>query len=169
MGKSVLLREIIKSLWKKFRKVDDAVAITTSTSIAMYNVGGVTLHSFGGFGLGIDTAEHLVNKIRGNVKVRMCWLRTQVSIIDEGGLFLSLQGGILTEDPCVSMVEGDLFSTSWHPLRVSCARTLSHSMEFHSLLQATFSSSPLSPREARSRPLLRPSYGMSASDASSIS
>ena len=100
MGKSVLLCEIIKSLRKKFHKVDDTVAITASTSIITYNVGSVTLHSFGGFGLGIETTKHLVNKFRGNTKVRTCWLRTQVSIIDEGGSFLSLQGGILTEDPC---------------------------------------------------------------------
>ena len=99
-GKSVLLREIIKSLRKKFRKVDDAVAITASTGIAACNVGGVTLHSFGGIGLGIESAEHLANKIRGNAKARTRWLRTQVLIIDEGGSFLSLQGGILTEDPC---------------------------------------------------------------------
>ena len=57
----MLLHEIIKSFQKKFHKVDDAVAITDSTSITTYNVGGITLHSFGGFGLGIETTKHLVN------------------------------------------------------------------------------------------------------------
>lgn len=47
-GKSVLLREIIKSLRKKFAKSKDAVAITASTGIAACNIGGVTIHSFGG-------------------------------------------------------------------------------------------------------------------------
>ena len=123
MGKSVLLHDIIKSLWKKFHKVDDAIAITTSTSITMYNVGGVTLHSFGSFGPGIETTKHLPNKIRGNTKVRMHWLRTQVSFIDEGGPFLSLQVAFSQETHAVSMVEGDLFHKLEHVVCIMCKNT----------------------------------------------
>ncbi|TRM65513.1 PIF1-like helicase-domain-containing protein [Schizophyllum amplum] len=54
-GKSVLLREIIKALKRKYSKVTDAVAITASTGIAACNIGGVTIHSFGGIGLGSES------------------------------------------------------------------------------------------------------------------
>ncbi|OCB88619.1 hypothetical protein A7U60_g4217 [Sanghuangporus baumii] len=91
-GKSVLLREIIKTLRKKYVTVPDAVAITASTGIAACNIGGVTIHSFSGIGLGIESAEELVKKIRKNKKAMARWLRTKVLIVDE-----------------VSMVDGDLF------------------------------------------------------------
>ncbi|CDO73329.1 hypothetical protein BN946_scf185008.g92 [Trametes cinnabarina] len=91
-GKSVLLREIIKSLRKRYQKSPDAVAVTASTGIAACNIGGVTIHSFAGIGLGIESAEQLANKIKKNRKATTRWLRTKVLIIDE-----------------VSMVDGDLF------------------------------------------------------------
>ena len=53
------------------------------SGIAACNIGGVTIHSFGGIGLGIDTAENLVKKIRKNKKATARWLRTKVLIIDE--------------------------------------------------------------------------------------
>ncbi|KAF5383613.1 hypothetical protein D9615_003724 [Tricholomella constricta] len=91
-GKSVLLREIIKTLRKKYVKAPDAVAITASTGIAACNIGGVTIHSFAGIGLGIESADDLASKIRKNKKASARWLRTKVLIVDE-----------------VSMVDGDLF------------------------------------------------------------
>ncbi|KAK4689254.1 ATP-dependent DNA helicase PIF1, partial [Tremellales sp. Uapishka_1] len=91
-GKSVLLREIIKALRKKYTAAPDAVAVTASTGIAACNIGGITLHSFGGVGLGIETPQILVGKIRKNKKAVARWTRTKVLIIDE-----------------VSMVDGELF------------------------------------------------------------
>ncbi|KAF7310006.1 ATP-dependent DNA helicase PIF1 [Mycena indigotica] len=91
-GKSVLLREIIKGLKKKYGRVQDAVAMTASTGIAACNIGGVTIHSFAGIGLGIEDAEKLFEKIRRNKKALSRWTRTKVLIIDE-----------------VSMLDGDLF------------------------------------------------------------
>ncbi|TEB36638.1 hypothetical protein FA13DRAFT_1075371 [Coprinellus micaceus] len=91
-GKSVLLREIIKVLKKKYARTPDAIAITASTGIAACNIGGVTIHSFAGIGLGIESAEDLATKVRKNKKASTRWLRTKVLIIDE-----------------VSMVDGDLF------------------------------------------------------------
>lgn len=91
-GKSVLLREIIKALRKKHAKSSDAVAITASTGIAACNIGGVTLHSFAGIGMGAENVEDLCKKIKRNKKAITRWLRTKVLIIDE-----------------VSMVDGDLF------------------------------------------------------------
>lgn len=91
-GKSVLLREIISGLRKKFLREPDRVAVTASTGLAACNIGGVTIHSFSGIGLGKEPAEDLVKKIRRNAKAKQRWLRTKVLIVDE-----------------VSMVDGDLF------------------------------------------------------------
>lgn len=52
--------------------------------IAACNIGGVTIHSFAGIGLGRESAEDLANKIRKNKKASARWLRTKVLIIDEG-------------------------------------------------------------------------------------
>ena len=91
-GKSVLLREIIASLRKKHFKEPDRVAITASTGLAACNIGGVTLHSFAGIGIGNNSIPELVKKIKRNPKAKHRWMRTKVLIIDE-----------------VSMVDGDLF------------------------------------------------------------
>ncbi|OAX41516.1 hypothetical protein K503DRAFT_484995 [Rhizopogon vinicolor AM-OR11-026] len=91
-GKSVLLREVIRTLQKKYIKSPDAIAITASTGIAACNIGGVTIHSFAGIGIGEGSAEDLVNKVRKNKKAASRWLRTKVLIVDE-----------------VSMLDGELF------------------------------------------------------------
>ena len=91
-GKSVLLREIIKALRAKYTKELDRVAVTASTGLAACNVGGVTLHSFAGIGLGKEAVPELVKKIKRNQKAKNRWLRTKVLIVDE-----------------ISMVDGELF------------------------------------------------------------
>ena len=91
-GKSVLLREIIKVLREKYKRESDRVAVTASTGLAACNVGGVTLHSFAGIGLGKEAVPELVKKIKRNSKAKLRWMRTKVLIIDE-----------------ISMVDGDLF------------------------------------------------------------
>lgn len=91
-GKSVLMRAIIAELRKRFSREPDRVAVTASTGLAACNIGGVTLHSFGGIGLGKDDVPTLVRKIKRNAKAKNRWIRTKVLIIDE-----------------ISMVDGDLF------------------------------------------------------------
>jgi ATP-dependent DNA helicase PIF1 len=91
-GKSVLLREIISSLRKKYAREPDRIAVTASTGLAACNVGGVTLHSFAGIGLGKEPVAELVKKIKKNQKARHRWMRTKVLVVDE-----------------VSMVDGELF------------------------------------------------------------
>ncbi|KAJ5656177.1 ATP-dependent DNA helicase PIF1 [Penicillium longicatenatum] len=91
-GKSVLMREIIKKLRQKYKREPDRVAVTASTGLAACNIGGVTVHSFAGIGLGKEPVPELVKKIKKQQKARNRWLRTKVLIIDE-----------------VSMVDGDLF------------------------------------------------------------
>lgn len=91
-GKSVLLREIIAALRRQYVKELDRVATTASTGLAACNVGGVTLHSFAGIGLGKEPVAELAKKIRRNQKAKHRWMRTKVLIIDE-----------------ISMVDGELF------------------------------------------------------------
>jgi len=99
-GKSVLLREIIKVLRRKYVSIPDAVAVTASTGtfglscmrtqrqshlgIAACNIGGVTIHSFAGIGLGREKAEQLADRVRKNKKASTRWMRTKVLIVDEG-------------------------------------------------------------------------------------
>lgn len=91
-GKSVLLREIIAALKKKFIRESERVAVTASTGLAACNIGGVTLHSFSGIGLGNQPTEELVKRIKRNQKNKHRWMRVKVLVIDE-----------------VSMIDGDLF------------------------------------------------------------
>lgn len=91
-GKSVLMRAIIEELKKKWARDPERVSVTASTGLAACNIGGQTLHSFAGIGLGKEDVPTLVKKIRRNQKAKNRWLRTKTLIIDE-----------------VSMVDGDLF------------------------------------------------------------
>ncbi|KAL2075527.1 hypothetical protein VTL71DRAFT_470 [Oculimacula yallundae] len=91
-GKSVLMRAIIAELRKKYSREPDRVAVTASTGLAACNIGGVTLHSFGGIGLGKEDVPTLVKKIKRNQKAKNRWIRTKILVVDE-----------------ISMVDGDLF------------------------------------------------------------
>jgi ATP-dependent DNA helicase PIF1 len=91
-GKSVLLREIIKALGGA---TSSTLGITASTGIASVNIGGATIHSWAGIGLGQEPAKKLAGKILGQktlLKVRERWWNVQALIIDE-----------------VSMIDGSLF------------------------------------------------------------
>jgi ATP-dependent DNA helicase PIF1 len=85
-GKSVLLREIISEL--RDRDTDarcPALGITASTGIAAINIGGCTLHSWAGIGIGNETAKQISGKILGqpNKTVLDRWRRVKTLIIDE--------------------------------------------------------------------------------------
>lgn len=61
-GKSYLLRHIISRCREKFGR--DCVAVTASTGIAAINIGGSTLHSWAGVGLGKKRASALLSGIQ---------------------------------------------------------------------------------------------------------
>ncbi|AQZ18340.1 PIF1 (YML061C) [Zygosaccharomyces parabailii] len=88
-GKSVLLREMIKILKKKYGA--DQVAVTASTGLAACNIGGVTLHSFTGVGLGNGDVTKLYRKVRRSRKHVKRWQTISALVIDE-----------------ISMLDGDL-------------------------------------------------------------
>lgn len=88
----MLLRELIATLKRQHIRDYDSVAVTASTGLAACNIGGVTLHSFAGIGLGKESVPDLVKKIKKNAKATQRWRKTKILIIDE-----------------ISMVDGDLF------------------------------------------------------------
>lgn len=90
-GKSVLLKSIIKGLKKMYRP--EEVAVTASTGLASCNIGGITLHSFAGIGLGRGNEGELFKHVKKNKKAKRRWKTIKVLIIDE-----------------VSMIDGELFS-----------------------------------------------------------
>ena len=105
-GKSVLLRQIIADMKKKYEYKSFTsfansttslsgtcrVAVTASTGLAACNIGGMTLHSFAGIGLGKEEADVLVKRVRKNKKINKRWKDVKVLIIDE-----------------ISMIDGTLF------------------------------------------------------------
>jgi PIF1-like helicase len=65
------------------RKHGNGIAITASTGIAACNIGGLTLHSFAGIGLGHDSVEKLVKRISSVKQIYQRWTTISVLIIDE--------------------------------------------------------------------------------------
>ena len=88
-GKSVLLRQIIG--WARGRRMDDTdVAVTASTGMAAVNIGGVTLHSWAGIGLGQGDLKRYVEAVKFGPghwkKIRERWTDVKTLIIDESNV-----------------------------------------------------------------------------------
>lgn len=79
-GKSVLLRAII-SLFKDHSP--GTLAVTASTGIAAANIGGCTLHSWAGIGLGDKPVDILTRDIASDPMARRRWKKVKTLIIDE--------------------------------------------------------------------------------------
>lgn len=72
------------------------MAVTASTGMAAVNVGGVTLHSWAGIGLGNGELKAYVESIKFGsgywIKVRERWESVETLIIDESNVGLSDSG-----------------------------------------------------------------------------
>lgn len=79
------------------RRHGAGIAVTASTGIAACNIGGLTLHSFAGIGLGHDSTDKLIKKIKGIKVLYKRWEGTKVLIIDEGKL--NGNSGMIRSDP----------------------------------------------------------------------
>lgn len=86
-GKSVLLREIIRV---RGGRGHPDLAITASTGIASVNIGGTTVHSWAGIGLGTEDPKRLAGKFLGQPKflnVRDRWRKVRTLVLDESVWF----------------------------------------------------------------------------------
>jgi ATP-dependent DNA helicase PIF1 len=89
-GKSYTLKSIIDLLRMMYGR--EAVFVTASTGIAACALGGTTVHSFAGIGLGRDSAKELADKVASKQAVCKRWLSCRALVIDE-----------------ISMLDGTLF------------------------------------------------------------
>ena len=84
VGKSLLIKTF--AAWakdEKYKTRKNPVAITSTTGASALLLGGTTLHSFAGMGLGMGTVDEMVPKITKKFFVKRRWLQTRVLIIDE--------------------------------------------------------------------------------------
>jgi ATP-dependent DNA helicase PIF1 len=89
-GKSFLLRSVIERLRSIHTDDTLAIGITASTGIASVNIGGCTVHSWSGIGIGPETAKRIAEKLKHQpicAAARDRWLRTRTLIIDESKAF----------------------------------------------------------------------------------
>ena len=68
---------------EKYKLADNPVAVTSTTGSSAVLIGGTTLHSFAGIGLGEKSVIELVDIINKKFFIKRRWLRTKVLIIDE--------------------------------------------------------------------------------------
>lgn len=79
VGKSVLVKEIKKCM----EQAKKSVVVTSTTGISALLIGGFTLHSYLGIGLGTGSVEEMARKIRRNKKLLSRWEYLDCLIIDE--------------------------------------------------------------------------------------
>jgi ATP-dependent DNA helicase PIF1 len=80
-GKSFVIRKIVESLNRDGKDV--ALTAMTGCAAILLGKGAKTLHSWAGVGLGKETVEQLVSKIRKSFKAKKNWLGFDTLIIDE--------------------------------------------------------------------------------------
>jgi len=98
-GKSFVLKVVTNKL--KENKPPRSVFITASTGVAACNIGGTTLHSFAGVGLGTKDVNDLIKIVMQNKCARSRWKIATALVIDE-----------------VSMISGELFDKLEYIARV---------------------------------------------------
>lgn len=76
-GKTTILTMFKQLMSKK------NIAITSMTGVSAILLGGTTMHSFFGIGLGTGTVDDLITKILKNPKAKGKWMYTDTVIIDE--------------------------------------------------------------------------------------
>jgi ATP-dependent DNA helicase PIF1 len=80
-GKSELIRMIYKHANSRFK--DIYVTALTGCASILLNCKAKTLHSWAGIGLGTNTTEQLINKIKKNKFLKSIWKQTDILVVDE--------------------------------------------------------------------------------------
>ena len=73
---------LIKEYYKKYHLYRN-IGITSTTGVSAILIGGTTLHSYLGLGIGEDSLEHLYQKIKRNPKANKNWKSVDTLVIDE--------------------------------------------------------------------------------------
>ena len=81
-GKSYLFSYITQELLRAHPAADD-VAVTAPTGVAAVNVGGQTIHSWAGVGLGRGSVDSLIARVGKSGKASRRWKNAKVLLIDE--------------------------------------------------------------------------------------
>lgn len=76
-GKTTLIHHIVNTL------EDRVIGVTATTGAAAVLIGGTTIHSFLGIGLGKENVKDLVRKIRRKSAIKPHWVKTGLLIVDE--------------------------------------------------------------------------------------
>jgi len=102
VGKSFLLKHLVKR--ESLRRVSSpgTVISTSLTGLASCNIDGVTIHSFAGIGLGLGSAEELATWVCQNRLALRRWRQVELLFIDE-----------------VSMLDASLFEKLEYIVRVT--------------------------------------------------
>ena len=80
-GKSYVIRSIVDALHREGKDV--ALTAMTGCAALLLGKGAKTLHSWAGIGLGKESAEIIVSKIKKSFKAKKNWLSMDCLIIDE--------------------------------------------------------------------------------------
>ena len=79
-----------KSEWMRFvlskHSNREAMVVTAATGVAARMIGGTTVHSFAGIGLGQGSFEEVLARVRSRPEVVRSWQRCRVWLIDEIGM-----------------------------------------------------------------------------------
>jgi ATP-dependent DNA helicase PIF1 len=81
-GKSFIIKLINERMSKEHN-----VGLTSLTGVSALLIGGVTLHSYLGIGLGLSSFEQLYKKVRYNKIMNNRWMRLDLLIVDEVSMF----------------------------------------------------------------------------------
>ena len=82
-GKTKLILYIIYHFRTELNYKKDDIAITSTTGTSALLISGTTIHSFAGIGLGNDTVDNLIKKVKSNFFLRRKWKNVRLLIIDE--------------------------------------------------------------------------------------
>ena len=59
------------------------IVVTATTGVAACNVGGITIHSFGGVGAGNGSTAEMAKRVMGNEYTKQRWREVDILVIDE--------------------------------------------------------------------------------------
>ena len=80
-GKSYVIRSIVEALNREGKDV--ALTALTGCAALLLGKGAKTLHSWAGIGLGKESTEVIVSKLKKSSKAKKNWLAADAVIIDE--------------------------------------------------------------------------------------